>query len=234
MLVDVEPRPELPMAPEPPPPLDEMLEPLLPDELPPTRLVEAFMAEEPLRGAPLKPPPPVLPVLATVPVALSDEEIELREIEDVEPTVMVDFVWIRFPPDRVRPRPLRLPRSRGAIRLANLSACVVPVSRMVCCNPLVSTLAVGSCATAVPAASGSAPVGRSCQYRPPAISRISVAASHGQRLRFGFSGGGTISGTGPAEPEATSGAEASLLWSCIATTLASRPGGDTGASQSLV
>ena len=177
------------MAEEPPWPLEEIL---LPPELVlelvfPTRLVAALMAEEPLRGAPLYPPPLVLPVLATVPVALSDEVVELRDTEEVEDTVMVEFARIS-PALAVRPRPLRLPLSRGAIRLAYFSAAVVPVSLMVRSSRLVSTVAVGSCAVADPPASGTAPLGRSFKYRPPATRTISGTPSHGQRLRLVVSG----------------------------------------------
>jgi hypothetical protein len=90
-LAAVLPRPELPRA-ELPCVVEELiLPPEAPAEEEPTRLVAARMALEPLRGAPLKPPPAPVPVEVTVPVWLNREAVEVRATVEVEPTVMVEL-----------------------------------------------------------------------------------------------------------------------------------------------
>jgi len=71
---------------------DELMLPPEPPADPelPTRLVAARIAPEPLRGAPLKPPPEPVPVEVTVPVWPSRDAVEDRATVEVEATVMVE------------------------------------------------------------------------------------------------------------------------------------------------
>lgn len=105
-----------------------------------------------------------LAVLATVP--LLEEELELLELEEVLPAVEASCVGTSLVDESLRPlrpKPLRLPRSRGDIRETKFSAVVTPDSRSVHAKGADPTVAV-RIAAARPASAVSSAV-RRCRYR---------------------------------------------------------------------
>ena len=159
--MEVEPDPELPVA-EALPDITRLPDPLL--LLLPTRVVAALIADDPLEGPPVAPPPfddAELDV-ATNPVWLSDDIVELGATDEVDCIVTLLCSPIEPPPNE-DPRRLLLPLSRGPLMLTYFSATVVPASRSVGTSVPASSFAnrrVMVVSLPVPA---SEPAGRSCQ-----------------------------------------------------------------------
>jgi hypothetical protein len=158
------------------------------------------------------------------PVLDSDADEELRATEDVDATVMLELP----PAENVEedppplPRPLRLPLSRGGIRLAYFSAEVVPARRIVCCRSLTSSLAVRSAATADVPVPGVSPAGPSFQYKPAAINKMTATRCQTPRRRRPCAAGWNTSGPGWGGDGVTAGADEPFPWTCMTLLPATR------------